>query len=171
MSDTFKLCVPLFCPTLFEMENPALFRFDVISHIWPVLCSLSLLRFPLESLLFHWTKINCLWNRMNQSTPSSLLPIPIPSFFTQYYVFEGSLDASFISLLLSSFFQSGAFLPAPTLFALFSILLLSGCHALFWVMSRVVSEVSRSLRMMCWQQKCWIIWNHLGEAGWTETEF
>lgn len=170
MSDTTKLCVPLFCPTLFEMENPALFRFDVIRHIWPVLCSLSLFRFPLESL-FHWTKINCLWNRMNQSTPSSLLPIPIPSFFAQYYVFEGSLDASFISLLLSSFFQSGAFLPAPTLFALFSILLLSGCHALFWVMSRVVSEVSRSLRMMCWQQKCWIIWNHLGEAGWTETEF
>lgn len=63
---------------------------------------------------------------------------------------------------LSSFFQSGAFLPAPTLFALFSILLLSGCHALFWVMSRVVSQVRRSLRMMCWQQKCWIIWNHLG---------
>lgn len=60
------------------------------------------------------------------------------------------------------FFQSGAFLPAPTLFALFSILLLSGCHALFWVMSRVVSEVRRSLRMMCWQQKSWIIWNHLG---------
>lgn len=53
MSDTIKLCVPVFCPTLFEMENPALFRFDVISHIWPVLCSLPLLRFPLESLLFH----------------------------------------------------------------------------------------------------------------------
>lgn len=149
------------------MENPASSDFDVISHIWLVLCSLSLLRFPLESLLFHWTKINCLWNRMNQSTPSSLLPIPIPSFISLSITYlKGVLMRLSYLFSFLLFFPTGAFLlAAPTLFALFSILLLSGCHALFWVMSCGVSKVSGSLRMMCWQPKCWIIWNPNSE-GW-----
>lgn len=113
MSDTIKLRVPVFCPTLFEMENPALFRFDVISHIWPVLCSLPLLRFPLESLLFHWIKINCLWNRMNQSTPSSLLLFPFHPFSLSITYLKGvSMRLSYLfSFLL--FFKVGHFFPHP----------------------------------------------------------
>ncbi len=101
---------------------------------------------------------------------------PLPSSLFPFHPFSLSITylkgvSMRLSLLLSSFFPSGAFLPAPTLFALFSISLLSGCHASFWVMSRGVSEVSGNLRMMCWQQKSWIIWNHLEEAGCTGTEF
>lgn len=72
------------------------------------------------------------------------------------------------------FFQVGHFFQHPLCLLFFSISLLSGCHASFWVMSRGVSEVSVNLRMMCWQQKSWIIWNHLEkkkEAGCTGTAF
>lgn len=75
-----------------------------------IMFTLSLLKFPLESLLFHWTKINCLWNRMNQSTPSFLLPIPIPSFILLSITYlKGVLMRLSYLFSVLLFFQLGHF--------------------------------------------------------------
>ncbi len=148
----WQLRISSFCATLFAMENPAPFRFDVICHIWPILCSLSLLSFPPREFAIPLNQ-----NKLPMKPDESVNPL-FPPPYSPSHPFSLSITyfkgvSKHLSLLVSSFFPSGAFLPAPTLFALFSISMLSGCHALFWVMCRGVSEVSGSLRMMCWQQK------------------
>ncbi len=110
----WQLRISSFCATLFAMENPAPFRFDVICHIWPVLCSLSLLRFPPREFAIPLNQ-----NKLPMKPDESVNPLfpppyshPIPSFFTQYYVFQGSLEASFSSRFFF-FFQVGYFFQHP----------------------------------------------------------
>lgn len=70
---------------------------------------LSLLIFPHESVLFQPTKINCLWNQMNQSTPPPL-PFQRFTFFHCFTYLKESLCVSPISLQVGHFFHHPLYL-------------------------------------------------------------
>ncbi len=108
----WQLRISSFCATLFAMENPAPFRFDVICHIWPILCSLSLLSFPPREFAIPLNQ-----NKLPMKPDESVNPL-FPPPYSHPILFHSVLRISresrsifLFSFLL--FFQVGHFFQHP----------------------------------------------------------